>query len=504
MKTAIFRVDGGSKIGIGHIVRCLALADYMAKKGYQCSFICKDTLDSLHQFISLRNYTVLLLPVEPDFVPKSEYEEWLASSEEWDAIQTQVYLENPVDVLVVDHYSLSEVWENSMAAYSKVMVAIDDLATRRHSSDILIDFGLGRKETDYNGLIDESTKLLCGADYILVPSAYRKMYGKRSLANHWNGEIHTVLINFGGSDPFGLTIESIEAIRKISSQIKIKVITSSANRNFVNLSKIELRDSKIEVHKDVKEPWCIHDDVDFAIGSFGMGALERCMMGVPSLNFKFADNQTFQMKKMLDLGICLESNKENIQTSIENYLKLLPKDRARITEDITSRCSKLFLKDGRLSSYLEIEKKLNDIHFKAFSIDEADVLFEWQSLEGTRKYFRNSEVPSYQEHKNWVASVLRDKRIKIWLISFKGEQVGYIRLDEVEGCASEVAVFVHPGFQGRGIAKIAIDWIKYAANERELKAYICSDNKASVMAFKACGFERSSTSDEYTWNGYEE
>ena len=37
-----FRVDSSSKTGVGHLMRCLTLADELKSKNYQITFICRD------------------------------------------------------------------------------------------------------------------------------------------------------------------------------------------------------------------------------------------------------------------------------------------------------------------------------------------------------------------------------------------------------------------------------------------------------------------------------
>ena len=52
-----FRVDSSNKIGIGHLMRCLTLADELSKQNHDVVFICRELTGNL---ITLINYLVLI------------------------------------------------------------------------------------------------------------------------------------------------------------------------------------------------------------------------------------------------------------------------------------------------------------------------------------------------------------------------------------------------------------------------------------------------------------
>ena len=64
MKKATFRVDSSTKIGAGHLMRCLTIADELKKCGYEVTFICRNLSGNL---ISLINYKVIILPRNDNF-----------------------------------------------------------------------------------------------------------------------------------------------------------------------------------------------------------------------------------------------------------------------------------------------------------------------------------------------------------------------------------------------------------------------------------------------------
>ena len=47
-KIAVIRADASEKIGSGHLMRCLTLADRMRREGIEVHFICRDLVGNLN------------------------------------------------------------------------------------------------------------------------------------------------------------------------------------------------------------------------------------------------------------------------------------------------------------------------------------------------------------------------------------------------------------------------------------------------------------------------
>lgn len=82
-----FRVDASLCMGIGHLMRCLTLADALCKRGAQVRFICREhkghLIDQIrHKAIPV---TVLPVPVITDTSGNEDYEAWLGVSQADDA-----------------------------------------------------------------------------------------------------------------------------------------------------------------------------------------------------------------------------------------------------------------------------------------------------------------------------------------------------------------------------------------------------------------------------------
>ena len=63
MPEIVFRADSAVTIGIGHIMRCLTLADALRMQGIDSWFICRDLPGERTDLIVQRGYSVkIILP----------------------------------------------------------------------------------------------------------------------------------------------------------------------------------------------------------------------------------------------------------------------------------------------------------------------------------------------------------------------------------------------------------------------------------------------------------
>ena len=108
-----FRVDASYSVGSGHVMRCLALADALRRRGARCVFVCRELAGDLVGLIEERGYDVHTLHAgygADASIVRSRCE--ATADWETDANETVACLgEHALDWLVVDHYGLDARWE---------------------------------------------------------------------------------------------------------------------------------------------------------------------------------------------------------------------------------------------------------------------------------------------------------------------------------------------------------------------------------------------------------
>jgi len=274
--SAVFRVDATQKIGGGHIMRCLTLADELRKRGWDCTFA------SRHESVE----TVPLLA-------KSEYDILMLEGPERDEAQEIEAHIRDCDWLIVDHYGCDQKFERGVRIFAKKIMVIDDLANRPHDCDILLDQTFGRNAEDYKSLVPERAQILTGADYALLRPEFASLRPEALERREKGGPVRRILISLGASDPHGATAKALLAIEQSGfDDVSVDVVTGSADPAAMGLVKIaKTMPQQVDFHGFDADMATLMVKADLAIGAGGSTSWERCCLGLPTLMVVTADNQ---------------------------------------------------------------------------------------------------------------------------------------------------------------------------------------------------------------------
>ncbi len=273
----VFRADGGPAIGGGHIARCRALADEMARRGWRCAFaVSAETAATMHA-VSASGYEVFALP--PNAGPGLEAD---AISRNWP---------DGAAVLVADHYQRDSMFEGPARRWTDRIVAIDDLADRKHDCDLLIDATLGRVPERYGGdALPEGCQLLLGPNYALLKPDFAAQRAG-SLARRREPKLQRVLVSFGSTDPLDATGDCLRAMAQVGFRFQVDVVLGSAAPKLAQIKErvAGLKQAKLHIETDAMAR--LMAEADIAFGGAGSTSWERCCLGLPAFCALLADNQ---------------------------------------------------------------------------------------------------------------------------------------------------------------------------------------------------------------------
>jgi spore coat polysaccharide biosynthesis protein SpsF len=269
----LFRCDASPEIGLGHLVRCLALADELHKNhGVAVSFAMRPS-PLAAEMVKRRAYPIL----QARDSGVLDQEAWLHDC----------MLKSGAQTLVVDvRDDLSKVTLDALAGKGAVIALLDDSSDRRWAADIAFYPPVPQvQRMDWSGF---RGRLCIGWDWLVLRPQFAQSVPpcNHSPCNHAKCSL---LIAMGGSDPAGLTLKAVRAVERLDGDFKSAIFESAIILGSGFCHGQSLRellgqtDRRFTVREDVSEMSAAMAEADLAICSFGMTAYELAAMGVPSV-----------------------------------------------------------------------------------------------------------------------------------------------------------------------------------------------------------------------------
>lgn len=275
-ESLVLRADAGIRIGTGHMMRCLALAQAWQDSGGTAAFATAGPEFPLIDRLKAEGCLVERIPAESGSIDDARATAAFASrvGARW---------------IVVDGYHLGDEFESVLKNSGFRILAIDDYGHAEHiAADAILNQNLHASERLYAKRA-KNAKLLLGTQFVLL---------RREFLRH---DIETraipivarrALVSLGGSDPDNVTHSVIAAIRMAAiADFEAVVVVGSANPYFETLAKEASDGVGIKILRNAEDMPGLMRWADIGIGAGGTTAWERMFMRLPSIVIALADNQ---------------------------------------------------------------------------------------------------------------------------------------------------------------------------------------------------------------------
>ena len=302
----IFRADASLTIGSGHVMRCLTLSRALSERGMSSIFICRPLVGDLITYLQVHGVTVLVLPgAASTLAPRPEA---LLTDWQQDADSCLQLLDGrTADWLIADHYGLDARWQKRMRSACRRILVIDDLANRHIDADALLDTNPGRNTPDYDKYLSVYTRRYIGPNYALLRQEFSTLRAG-SLARRSASTGMHILISLGGADIQNVTETILLALANShlprATRFTVVLGLSATWRTNVEHAVVDIPyPTQLFDHTDHMAE--LMSNADLAIGAAGTTALERCCMGLPSIQLVLADNQATTALALVQAGAAL-------------------------------------------------------------------------------------------------------------------------------------------------------------------------------------------------------
>jgi UDP-2,4-diacetamido-2,4,6-trideoxy-beta-L-altropyranose hydrolase len=271
-KKIFFRADGNSQIGLGHVVRCLALAEIL-EPHFLSFFLIQSPSESIQKKIS--EFCVpLALPSIPNHIEEIYFLSKTVSSS---------------DIIVLDGNGFNaEYQKNIKEIIGAKLICIDDLHLNHFYADVVINHNPSIADPSYSR--EPYTKLYLGFEYLLIRKLFLdQIKAKREILVNKN-----LFICIGGADPNNLTLKILKACKELEYFNKINIVTGAAYQNSIELKKFILQTDESTSHfSDLSALELINvmRDSGIAIVPSSSIALELMCVGINMITGYFVEDQ---------------------------------------------------------------------------------------------------------------------------------------------------------------------------------------------------------------------
>jgi len=497
----LIRTDSSRFIGIGHLMRCLTLADALKKEGAVIHFVCRDLTGNLSDLVKKSGHHLHVLPgpEEKSFLLESEDDShrnlhpvpWITDLQETKEIACSIT--RKFDWIIVDSYSLDANWENGLRDITEKIMVIDDLADRNHDCDLLLDQNYYHSmKKRYSRLVPDDCALLLGPQYALLRPEFKNI--RKNLDTH-RGSVTYLLICFGGSGLNSETVNILKALKRVNNNdLVVDVVISKTDSHGKEIVDLCSKLPDCTCHFQTNNMAELMNKADLMFGGCGTTTWERCCIGLPAVVTGIAENQLKIAEDLAEDGVIYYLGQSS-ETSISSYKHaLMAMLNSPWLVKLLSKNS-LSLVDGQGCKRVVSSLMIPEIKLRPALMDDLENIFNWRNAPETRKYSLDSREITMSEHKNWFINRLSDANSILLVGQEKknGKFAGVIRYDLCEDTAL-VSVYLVPDQHGRGIGSYLLKegscWLKqHSPHIVRIEAEIMDNNKASVKAFKKADFQ---------------
>jgi L-amino acid N-acyltransferase YncA len=145
-----------------------------------------------------------------------------------------------------------------------------------------------------------------------------------------------------------------------------------------------------------------------------------------------------------------------------------------------------------------------DIVMRPVSLSDSERILRWRNSTTARNVSPLGREIDDSEHREWFSSrVRRISSEPYWMMTFNGNNVGFVRLDLSDNLLNmfTVSIFVDSEYRmlgiGRQMLRLAFDSITNENKDYEFRAIISRDNVSSIRLFKSFNFEYFAELDEH-------
>ncbi len=494
----LFRTDASVRMGTGHVMRCLALAQAWQDAGGRAVFAMAEATPAIQARLGGQSCEIIGVTHPAGSMADSH--------------QLSAYaVERNADWVVVDGYQFGSEYQRRLKEAGARVLFLDDYGHCEHYfADLVLNQNAGFDESIYQHR-EAYTRLLLGPSYCLLRREF-------SVWRNWKRELAPtcshLLVLMGGSDPDNLSARVIQSLRLAETEgIGTTIVVGGSSPHFSALEEEAARSGqKITVLRDAADMPGLMAAADVAVSAAGSTCWELCLLGLPALLIDVAANQTALARELDRQGCAIhvgnhqftsETLASKLRQLVNSFeLRMSLSQRARRLVDGAGASRVVDALRGGISGDPSRRPATDggphvhapNLRMRRARPEDARLLWEWVNDPEVRQASFSSAQIAWETHVDWFSNRLDSRDCLLLIAENDGSPCGQIRFEASGDGEWDVGVSVPKGRRGLGLASqiIATGAQQLLAEHHgtRIHAYVKAANQASIRAFERAGFRR--------------
>ncbi len=271
------RVDANETVAMGHMMRCITIAEQIKKLGGQVLFITADEQAEDILFRAGMDHVCL-------------HTQWNHMEEELPVLREILKLAG-VKTLLVDSYQAVPAYFEELRPFVK-LACIDDCFEYVFPVDGLINYNAYHIRFPYRETYGGETRLLLGTDYVPL----REEFGVKQIRDVQSKKKgFSVLLSSGGGDAHNAVLGVLQRAAQIEelNQVEFHAVVGAYHPQGDAIEAFAGTHENVRVYRPCLDMAGLMADCDAAVSAAGTMLFELCAMQVPTVFFQSADNQRY-------------------------------------------------------------------------------------------------------------------------------------------------------------------------------------------------------------------
>ncbi len=318
----MIRADGNSTIGLGHIMRCLSIADAFKAQGGKVLFVtaCRECTETIRQ----RGYEFAILDSD------NQGDSYDMCSELPELRQLCSRQEEEITFLV-DSYRVSQAYYQQLQELGKV-ACLEDMG-ESYPVDLLINYNIYGE--DFAKVYQtQAREMLLGAGYMPLRAEFQE-----DMEYTIRPDVRNVLITTGGGDPLfaakSLGDAFLQNEQLAARDIVYHIVSGPLNCFAKELKEHYCGNGRVVIHENVSSMKVLMRQCDVVVTATGSTIYEVSALGIPMICFYYVENQrrgAEAIERILHVTNAGDFSKvpsQVVQSALEALIELVEKPKLR-------------------------------------------------------------------------------------------------------------------------------------------------------------------------------